>query len=162
MPAAPAAGQQVTIPAGQTVAVCCSGGGIRSATFNLGVLQALQKAKVFEAVKTVTAVSGGSYLAAAHALVAANPAEPGGSQPGAGRPGPAGEPLSPAPYALRSPEELHLRDHARYLLEIWQVAVRAVAVLIRGVLVNGLLVGSVIFLPGTWPAGCSARRCSGY
>lgn len=146
--AVPAADEQIIIPAGQTLAVCCSGGGIRSATFNLGVIQALQKAEIFRAVKTVTAVSGGSYLAAAHALVTANPAEPGGSQPGAVRPVPAGKPLSPAPYALRSPEELHLRDHTRYLLENWQIAVRAVGVLIRGVLVNGLLVGSVIFLAG--------------
>ena len=151
---APGGDHQIRIPRGQTVALCCSGGGIRSATFNLGVIQALQSAEVFGAVRTVTAVSGGSYLAAAHALVTANPAEPGSGQPAAGpaaeaaarRPAAVGEPLSPDAYALRSPEELHLRDHTRYLLETWQVAVRGIIVLIRGVLVNGLLAGSVIFV----------------
>ena len=123
--------QPVTIDRDASLALCCSGGGIRSATFNLGAIQALQSAPVFAAVKLITAVSGGSYLAAAHALVAENLA----------RPGPAG-----AAYSLRSPEELHLRDHTRYLLETWQIAVRAVATLIRGVVVNALLAGSVIFV----------------
>jgi hypothetical protein len=118
----------VTISRDARLAVCCSGGGIRSATFNLGALQALQSAPVFDAVTMVTAVSGGSYLAAAHALVGEHLAGPG------------------AAYSLRSPEELHLRDHTRYLLETWQVAVRAVATLVRGVVVNALLAGSVIFV----------------
>ena len=139
-PAVPGDGSKITIPAGQTFALCCSGGGIRSATFNLGVVQALQAAKdVFGAVKTVTAVSGGSYLAAAHALVTANPGQPGTSA----APAALGD---QAPYALRSPEEIHLRDHTRYLLESWQIAVRALAVLIFGVLVNVVLVGSLIFI----------------
>ncbi|HEY2286384.1 MAG TPA: hypothetical protein VGH88_11635, partial [Streptosporangiaceae bacterium] len=120
------------------LAVCCSGGGIRSATFNLGAIQAIQAAPAFGAVTTITAVSGGAYLAAAHALVAAQPDE---------APRAAGQRAAPGlPYSLRSPEELHLRDHTRYLLETWQVAVRAVGTLIRGATVNALLAGSVIFV----------------
>jgi len=157
--AAPAADRRITIQPGQKLAVCCSGGGIRSATFNLGVIQALQTAEIFGAVKTVTAVSGGSYLAAAHALVTANlpgtagngassaPLTPPGPPGLPGQPtGGAGGERQPPPYALRSPEELHLRDHTRYLLETWQIAVRAIATLIRGVLVNAILVGSLIFI----------------
>jgi hypothetical protein len=140
----------ITISDNQTLALCCSGGGIRSATFNLGVIQALQAARIFTAVKTVTAVSGGSYLAAAHALVTANPARlasGSASAPAAGGQENQAHPLSPPPaYALRSPEERHLRDHTRYLLETWQIAVRAIATLIRGVLVNAILVGSLIFI----------------
>jgi hypothetical protein len=138
----------VTIDEGQELAICCSGGGIRSATFNLGVIQALQTADLFAAVKTISAVSGGSYLAAAHALVTARLAEqtPPPPDPAASA-GPAAPPpqVSPA-YTLRSPEELHLRDHTRYLLETWQIAVRAIAILVWGVIVNALLVGSVVFI----------------
>ncbi|MEP7026090.1 MAG: hypothetical protein ABJB47_20275, partial [Actinomycetota bacterium] len=133
--AIPPGGEGIPVAAGDHVAVCCSGGGIRSATFNLGVLQALQEADVYADVRTVTAVSGGSFVAAAHALVTA-------SLPGLD---PDGQP-PPRAYASRSPEESHLRDHTRYLLETWQVAVRAIATLIRGVLVNALLVGSVLFI----------------
>jgi hypothetical protein len=143
---------RITIPAGQTFALCCSGGGIRSATFNLGVVQALQAAKdVFGAVTTVTAVSGGSYLAAAHALVTANPGT--GAAPAA-----LGD---QAPYALRSPEEIHLRDHTRYLLESWQIAVRALAVLIFGVLVNAVLVGSLIFIAAHLSGWLLSSRLTG-
>jgi hypothetical protein len=138
----------VTIDEGQELAICCSGGGIRSATFNLGVIQALQTADLFAAVKTISAVSGGSYLAAAHALVTAHlteqippPADPAASAGSAAHP----PDIRPA-YTLRSPEELHLRDHTRYLLETWQIAVRAIAVLVWGVIVNALLVGSVVFI----------------
>lgn len=146
---------KITIPAGESFALCCSGGGIRSATFNLGVLQALQRARgVFGAVSTVTAVSGGSYIAAAHALVTANPAPPGSdSQPAAVR--------DPAPYALRSPEEIHLRDHTRYLVETWQIAVRGVIVLILGVLVNAILVGSVIYVGAHFGGWLLSSRWTG-
>jgi hypothetical protein len=134
---------QIVIAPGDHVAVCCSGGGIRSATFNLGVLQSLQEAPLYAAVRTVTAVSGGAYIAAAHALAAAN--LPPANLPPASPPGPGAVPVAAA-YAPRSPEESHLRDHTRYLLETWQVAARALATLIRGVLVNALLVGSVVFI----------------
>ena len=129
VPARPAQRPPITVTPSEHIAVCCSGGGIRSATFNLGVLQALQEAPLYAGVRTVTAVSGGAYIAAAHALAAANL-----------------PPAGPLAYAPRTPEESHLRDHTRYLLETWQVAARALATLIRGVLVNALLVGSVLFI----------------
>ncbi|MFD2167805.1 patatin-like phospholipase family protein [Thalassotalea euphylliae] len=43
--------------------VALSGGGIRSATFNLGVLQALEKHDVLEHVDITSSVSGGGYMA---------------------------------------------------------------------------------------------------
>ncbi len=45
------------------VAVCCSGGGIRSAGFSIGALRALEEAGVMDRVDTLTAVSGGNYAA---------------------------------------------------------------------------------------------------
>jgi len=44
------------------VGVAFSGGGIRSATFNLGVLQALAKLKILRHVDYLSTVSGGGYI----------------------------------------------------------------------------------------------------
>ena len=44
------------------VALCLSGGGIRSATFNLGILQGLAKTGVLKEVDYLSTVSGGGYI----------------------------------------------------------------------------------------------------
>src|SRR5690606_22582850 len=44
-------------------ALCLSGGGIRSATFNLGVLQGLARAGILEKFDYLSSVSGGGYIA---------------------------------------------------------------------------------------------------
>src|SRR5262245_29009504 len=44
------------------VGLCLSGGGIRSATFNLGVLQALSRLGVLERFDYLSTVSGGGYI----------------------------------------------------------------------------------------------------
>src|SRR5215470_14840384 len=56
-------------------AVCCSGGGIRSATYSLGGLQALDEGVLLRRAKWIVGVSGGSYIAASRALVARGLAE---------------------------------------------------------------------------------------
>jgi hypothetical protein len=92
-PPAPAEGEEV-------VGICCSGGGIRSAAYNLGALQAMQEAGAFRRARYMTAVSGGSYIAASHAVVA----------------GYSGNLLPDVPvYAQGSPEEQYLRNHSSYL-----------------------------------------------
>ncbi len=60
----------VEAPDPDAVGVCCSGGGIRSAAFNLGALQALQERTVLQETKYLAAVSGGSYIAAGLCMVA--------------------------------------------------------------------------------------------
>ena len=45
--------------------LCISGGGIRSATFSLGVMQAFNKAGVFRKFDYLSAVSGGGYIGSA-------------------------------------------------------------------------------------------------
>lgn len=51
------------------VIVCCSGGGIRSAAYCLGGLQSLSaNAALWSRVATITAVSGGAYIASALAV----------------------------------------------------------------------------------------------
>src|ERR687883_459346 len=52
------------------VGICCSGGGIRSAAFNLGALQTLQSKGELQKARYVSAVSGGSYIASAFCMVA--------------------------------------------------------------------------------------------
>ena len=44
------------------VGLALSGGGIRSACFGLGVLQALHKLKLFKHLDYVSTVSGGGYI----------------------------------------------------------------------------------------------------
>jgi hypothetical protein len=51
-------------------AICCSGGGIRSAAYCLGALQSLQAGGLLAKAKWTLGVSGGSYITASRALVA--------------------------------------------------------------------------------------------
>jgi predicted acylesterase/phospholipase RssA len=44
------------------IGLAFSGGGIRSATFNLGVLQALARKKLLRSMDYVSTVSGGGYI----------------------------------------------------------------------------------------------------
>ena len=47
-----------------SIGLTLSGGGVRSATFNLGVLQALAEAHALRAVDYLSTVSGGGYIGA--------------------------------------------------------------------------------------------------
>jgi hypothetical protein len=47
-----------------TIGLALSGGGIRSATFSLGVLQALARMRVLECIDYLSTVSGGGYIGA--------------------------------------------------------------------------------------------------
>ena len=51
-------------------AICCSGGGIRSAAYCLGALQRLDRIGLLAKVRWILGVSGGSYIASSRALVA--------------------------------------------------------------------------------------------
>src|SRR6202161_4199149 len=51
-------------------AICCSGGGIRSAAYCLGALQSLDLGGLLGTAKWILGVSGGSYIASSPALVA--------------------------------------------------------------------------------------------
>lgn len=117
----------------RVTAVCCSGGGIRSASFNLGALQELAARGVLTDVDYLLAVSGGSYIAASHALVAAR------------------SPAQPSPddvYARGSPEEAHLRNNSRYLLPNAAVALRGAVRLLLGMAFNLVLVLAWVFVAG--------------
>jgi hypothetical protein len=85
--------------------VCCSGGGIRSAAFSLGALQALQERGELRKASYLAAVSGGSYIAAAISMVA---------KTGKGNSDRSLIDRMPA-FAQGSPEEQYLRNRCSYL-----------------------------------------------
>ena len=70
-PEVPVSGQANGAAAEEKWAICCSGGGIRSAAYCLGALQSLQDGILAKA-KWILGVSGGSYIATSRALVARN------------------------------------------------------------------------------------------
>lgn len=116
------------------VGLSLSGGGIRSATFSLGVVQALSAAGLLPLVDYVSTVSGGGFLGGAMSALLSTPAA--GTQPE--RFPLIGPPGSPEPPAAR-----HLRHSSHYLAPSGLLdRVRLPLLLVRGALVN-----VAIFLP---------------
>ena len=97
--------------------ICCSGGGIRSATFCMGGLEALSVAGIYQKSTAVIGVSGGGYSAAAYQVMRWSPADvaPGlpDKTPEGGR---EWEPQTAdaKPFALNSPETAWVRRHTQY------------------------------------------------
>jgi len=88
-------------PTGMRLGIALSGGGIRSAAFNLGALQALQERRVLEHADYLAAVSGGNYVASAFAISGAYYRREFDN----------GKPC----WAHGSVEERYLRQHTNYL-----------------------------------------------
>jgi hypothetical protein len=135
---APPALQAQWRPVRGKIGICCSGGGIRSAAYNLGALQALQKdgnEGVLQKATYLSAVSGGAYIAAAYALVDTDTAprarETFGSQPA---------------FAPGSPESEYLRNRSSYLAPKVRGKVRLVLRLLTGLSVNVAFVWAVLFV----------------
>lgn len=108
-----------------------SGGGIRSATFNLGVVQSLVRRGVFEHIDYMSTVSGGGYL---------------GSAISAGMAGKGAE--FPYPYVSgprESPGVTWLRNHSKYLASRGGIDwLRMVAVLVRGIVLDILIIAPLL------------------
>jgi hypothetical protein len=136
-------------------ALCFSGGGIRSATFNLGVLQALARAKLLHHFDYLSSVSGGGYIASwlrrwmfcGGGYEEVEKQLRGRDDNGAPI---AADPLRPEPRALD-----HLREYSNYLTpklglfsaDTWTIA----ATIVRNLLLNWLviipLVAALVALP---------------
>ncbi len=98
----PEASEYVEPPAEKIrVGIALSGGGIRSAAYNLGVLQALRSNGLLEDSDYLAAVSGGNYVASALAISAAHSEHDCEN----------GKPF----WARGSAEERYLRQHTDYL-----------------------------------------------
>jgi len=111
--------------------ICLSGGGIRSASFSLGVLQQMTRKGMLhgsgkERATYLSCVSGGGYIGTALTMITRgrfeDPPPDGGEPLGHGRPAEVPE-RQPAPtmhgFAPTSPEEQYLRNNTRYLTHGW-------------------------------------------
>ena len=124
------------------VGLALSGGGIRSAAFSLGALQALQSLKAFEAVDFLSTVSGGGYTGAA---VLAGQERKHGAFPFDADPQDGG--TRSANDISDSPEIRGLRDRCRYLMPDGKFDLMiSLAIILRGLVVNAVMVATPLFL----------------
>jgi hypothetical protein len=106
--------------------ITCSGGGIRSASFCLGVLQGLQFKKTLDRMDYLSTVSGGGYIGTTLTI--------GMSSRGA-------FPFGRLDQESReTPEVRHLRDNSRYLIRNGLPSViTAIVIYLRGITMNVLV-----------------------
>jgi hypothetical protein len=107
--------------------ITCSGGGIRSASFCLGVLQGLQWKKTLDRMDYLSTVSGGGYIGTTLTI---------------GMSSTNGEfPFGRLDQESReTPEVRHLRDNSRYLMQNGLPSViTAIAIYLRGIIMNVLV-----------------------
>ncbi|OQY97768.1 MAG: hypothetical protein B6D35_14130 [Candidatus Brocadia sp. UTAMX2] len=113
------------------VGLALSGGGIRSATFNLGVLQVLAEHGALKHVDYLSTVSGGGYIGSCLSSVLNNPET-----------GP-GEKEFPFRHEKGKPEPLafkHLRNYGNYIAPNGIIDwLKIPALFVRGALINLLL-----------------------
>lgn len=141
--------------------ICLSGGGIRSASYCLGVLQELERHGMLrghERADFLASVSGGSYIAGAFVMVnrGAFTKEPVDHSDRRQGTMPAVAPRSLAVFAPRSPEEGYLRDHIRYLTHGQGGIFGAIWRLFSGISWNVLILSlsiAAIALPSGWAYG---------
>jgi len=111
----------------QLVGLALSGGGIRSAAFSLGVLQALDRAEVLEKVDYLSTVSGGGYIGCS---LSNGMTATGGHFPFASY-------LSED----ETPSLQHIRDYSNYLFPRGAVDVlHNLSVYARGLVANAVLI----------------------
>ena len=115
-------------------AICCSGGGMRSASFCLGGLQELTARGIYKESDLVIGVSGGGYIAAGYHSVRWR----------SGVSNELWQPLDPPAFSPSSPELHWLRRNSRYLLDSTQSALQGLMSLLFGIAVNLVLVTAVV------------------
>lgn len=133
--------------------IALSGGGIRSATFSLGVLTVLAKRDVLRYVDYLSTVSGGGYLGAFLAAFLSTTSEPG-----------IGLKKGDAPLGCTGRESdaiRHIRHHCRYLLtgSVWGRLQIAFAQL-HGLTLNALAIACMLLLLASGERAVGAIRDS--
>jgi hypothetical protein len=155
-------GQDKLVVEPEGVGLAFSGGGIRSATFNLGILQGLAKAKLLDKINYLSTVSGGGYIGGW--LISWILREPTGIS---GVQNQLGEypKFRPQDETYVEPKQVNfLRDYSNYMtprLGIFGADTWAgIATYLRNVMLNQLiliaLLGTVVFLPWCVLATCHA------
>jgi hypothetical protein len=150
------------------VGIACSGGGIRSAAYNLRALQVLRDRGVFGldaggsqqgSEVYVAAVSGGAYIAASFATVAAKSADDDLAPPNGGGLERDGARVPRRVYAPSSPEEVHLRNHSSYMAPGLGGKLRLPLRVVMGMLANFAVIGVAVGMVG---AGLGALYGEGF
>ena len=130
------------------VGLAFSGGGIRSATFNLGILQALHSLGIFKCVDYLSTVSGGGYIGSCvsslYASLQDNQLENESKDPSDKKT------IFPFKHEQGKRESSvfrYLRNHANYLApDGFLDKLRIPAVLLRGIVVNFLVLMPYLLL----------------
>lgn len=128
--------------------VALSGGGIRSASFCLGVLQALKARGLIPRIDYLSTVSGGGYIGASM-VAAMSRSDTQGQFPFAVTDEASGpNSANGSPHAAASSDDVrdsepvsHIRDHGRYLIPHGMADILpSLAIVLRGLAVNAFLV----------------------
>lgn len=139
---APSDEPRVRFRAGDMIGLALSGGGIRSATFNLGLLEGLHRRGMLRLFDYLSTVSGGGYIGAVWSDWIARKAA-------------TDTPLFPTATdasAVDSATERHLREFSRFLaprwgffeVETWTAIVTTLAGLIPSVAIGLAVVGTAL------------------
>ena len=124
---------------GRLTGLALSGGGIRSATFALGVLQRLARADLLKRFDYLSTVSGGGYIGGSLTWLLANTEDPGATGPRGFPYGVAGSRTAgDEPPVLR-----HLRLHGNYLTPGRGIGALSLA----GVVLRGIVLNLLVWLP---------------
>lgn len=139
----------------RSTALCFSGGGIRSATFNLGVLQALAEAGLLDKFDYLSTVSGGGYVGGWFSSWVAR--DPRGLDNVIEQlKNPVRSPIEPEPPPIR-----HLRAYSKYLAPQSGIMSVDTWVLIT-IYLRNLLVNWLVFMPLLLGVLMIPRVCAGF
>lgn len=117
------------------VGLALSGGGIRSSTFNLGIIQALHKCRIFGCIDYLSTVSGGGYIGSTLSSIFASSDRQ------------VAFPFMHAQNQEEGPVFRHLRNNSKFLApDGFLDYLRIPAVLLRGAILNLLTVLSAVLL----------------
>lgn len=144
-----------------SMGICLSGGGIRSATFTLGALQALQERPALDAAaaekpselgraRYLAAVSGGAYTAGAFCLAGRKPRDSAAYGRSADDAERCRELNFEHAFRPGSPEFDHLRRHSSYLADSLREWAGAIFVVVRGAAVATLFLYLLMVVAGRW------------
>ena len=132
-------------------AICCSGGGIRSATYCLGGLQTLDEGSLLGQAKWIIGISGGSYIAASRALVAYGlrqaEEERQAEKTRLAKDKLQAKDTRPA-YGRGTPEEDNLRNNTHYIAPDAKTMLMGVLSLLLGAIVTFILAIAPLFVFG--------------
>lgn len=120
-------------PAAARLGVCCSGGGVRSASYNLGALQILDEQDELRNATYLSSVSGGSYIAGARSIVETQTVR---RTEGAGN----------GWYGRGSPEEHWLRCHSDYIAPGLSGKLHVLLQLVAGFATNLAAIGIFLYV----------------